>query len=104
MKSRKRWAREYHSKARVEWVKGWTCIVPGCENTPCDNHHTENAGMSAKGPYQSIVLLCAGYRGHHRMLHTIGRLTFERLTGINLKEEAADVERRWKELNNEQND
>jgi len=50
-----------------------------------------------KGPFGSIVPLCSGAHGHHRMLHQIGATTFERLTGVDLREEAAATERRWAE-------
>ena len=93
--SKKRFPHEYHSGERVEWVRSLPCVVPGCERRPCDNHHTEAGGMGIKAHYSTIVPLCSGFNGHHRMLHLVGVKTFEKLSGIDLKEEARLIEERW---------
>lgn len=54
-------ARIYHSKARVAFVKSLGCAV--CFRTgDCDNAHTESGGKARKADYTTIVPLC---RRHH---------------------------------------
>ena len=60
-------ARTYHSKARVAWVKAQPCVV--CGNTPSENAHVDNGGAGRKAGYQHIVPLCAT---HHRQQHANG--------------------------------
>lgn len=64
-------ARAYHSKERVEWVKSLPCCV--CSTVPSDNAHVGNGGAGRKAGYESIVPLC---REHHRELHNIGIQSF----------------------------
>jgi hypothetical protein len=64
-------ARIYHSRARVRWVKSLPCVA--CEaaswlfgDAPMprsQNAHTETGGMGYKAGYETIVPLCAS---HHR--------------------------------------
>jgi len=95
-KDPRKFAYEYHSEERVKWVQNWTCIVPGCEGWPCENHHTRAGGMGMKAHYSTIVPLCFV---HHGMIHgpNCGRKTFEKRFGLDLREEAAEVERRWRD-------
>lgn len=59
-------ARCYHSKARVEWVKGFPCVE--CTKGPSENAHiASRAGAGRKGDYAKIVPLCPRC---HRMLGT----------------------------------
>lgn len=77
-------ARCYHSRKRVLFVKGLPCII--CGHGPCDNAHIENGGAGRKADYAKIVPLCCmpmdhpyspGYpRGHHGELHRIGVKSF----------------------------
>lgn len=62
-------ARCYHSKARVAWVKALPCAVSGCPNTPCDNAHVVNAGASRKADYLYVIPLC---KTHHIRQHANG--------------------------------
>lgn len=60
-------ARCYHSRERVRFVKSLGCcirhVAPCRPKDPIDNAHTEKDGKGIKGPYQSIAPLC---RSHHR--------------------------------------
>ena len=64
-------ARCYHSRERVRFVKGLGCLIcvaVGAEAYVasvgrCDNAHTETDGMGRKAGYDTIVPLC---REHHR--------------------------------------
>ena len=63
-------ARCFHSRDRVRFVKSLPCLY--CSSLspfiasvtgPSDNAHTVKEGMGRRGPYTSIVPLC---RNHHR--------------------------------------
>lgn len=56
-------ARCYHSKARVEWVKSLPCVF--CAHRGCsENAHVwGRSGMGRKGPYTEIVPLCGPWSG-----------------------------------------
>lgn len=61
-------ARAYGSEARVRRLKRMKCAVPFCTRWTCDNAHLEREGMSRKGHWSTVVPLCSGGDGHHRML------------------------------------
>lgn len=99
-------ARTYHSKERVEFVKALPCIV--CGHGPCDNAHIETGGMGRKADYTKIVPLCSmpmdhpwspGYpKGHHGEFHRVGRDSFVKSYvhhSIDLEKAAAETERLW---------
>ena len=67
-----RFAYQYHSKARVEFVAALPCCACGRRDEPSENHHVWGEGMGRKGPYVAIVPLCN--RCHYRY-HTIGKLS-----------------------------
>lgn len=99
IKKRKRkaseWSRIYGSKARVEWVKSLPCSVRLCAvltAAPSENAHIETGGMGRKANADTIIPLC---RGHHRLLHSWGSVTFQRMCRIDLAAAAADTERQW---------
>lgn len=53
-------ARCYHSKERVEWVKGWACVSCG-KPGPSDNAHVLHdgtRGMGRKAGFACIAPLC----------------------------------------------
>ena len=52
------YARAYHSKVRVEFIKALQCAA--CWRTPSDNAHIHGSksGMGRKGPYTDIIPLC----------------------------------------------
>lgn len=76
------------------WIRELICIVYGpgrlwenlnCVTAPTDAAHTENNGMSSKGPDSSCVPLC---RVHHRE-YDAGREAFERKYNVNMRQIAA---------------
>ena len=86
-----RWFKEqFFSKARVRWVKGLSCSVPGCYSNPCDNAHIRSRG--AGGTYRDIIPLC---RYHHVEQHTAGIKTFAFKYGLDLKELAKATASAW---------
>lgn len=87
--------RAYGSEARVAWIKAQPCIVPLCCRTPCDNAHIVGGGVSRKANANRIVPLCSGLDGHHMLLHTIGRESFEALYHISLDVHARLTDARW---------
>jgi hypothetical protein len=92
-----KFAHEYGSKERREWISLHGCLA--CGRTPCENHHTSNGGKSKKGHFTTIVPLCLE---HHDECHH-GVQTFEAkysrmLCGRTLKEWAgtyADAWEKW---------
>lgn len=100
-------ARAYHSRARVRWVKSLSCIVCGinakvaailglCTKARVsDNAHTETGGMGRKAGYQTIVPLC---REHHRAydehLHPFASEKNREWA----KRKAAEVEAAWQKF------
>lgn len=92
-RTKREFARIYGSKARVKWVQSLPCLL--CENTPSQNAHIETGGTGRKADYDKIVPLCYWA---HRLLHTMGRSTFERCEKIDLAYHAAATQRQWEEL------
>lgn len=92
-------ARCYHSKERVEFVKSLPCVACG-RGGLSENAHIETGGMGRKSGFEKIVPLC-GYRdrlahGCHRLLdERMGRARFEKTFKINLDDAAAETERLW---------
>lgn len=106
-RQRSEFARCYHSKERVAFVKALPCIV--CGHGPCDNAHIESDGMGRKAHYTKIVPLCCmpsdapnspGYeRGHHGRMHRLGVGTFlhQYRNPPDLAAAAAATEKRWQD-------
>lgn len=86
----KEFARVYGSPERAEFVKGLPCCA--CGRWPSDNHHTENGGMSRKAGYLTIVPLCGMC---HRLLHNVGKKSFETRYGLSLPTQAKLTEMLW---------
>jgi hypothetical protein len=82
-------ARTYHSRERVEFVKAQPCIVSGY--SPCDNAHIEGDGAGRKAHYTKIVPLL---RKYHRELHQ-SRAAFEKRYDVDLDALAAITELAW---------
>ena len=94
-----------------QWLHGQFCAVLvetedqlvrrgeplGSTNCDCaitdliDPAHTENNGMSSKGPDSSCVPLC---REHHRE-YDAGREAFEKKYGVDMKALAAEYYAKW---------
>lgn len=68
------WARKYHSDERRAWVGTLPCCACGRapRTEPSKNHHTWAEGTGRKGPYWSIVPLCAPC---HARYHSAGKLS-----------------------------
>ncbi len=108
-KKRAKFAREFGSVERVEWVHEEPCVVCGYAGPkPRDNHHTKGDGTSRKGPYESIVPLCKSrwnanlgmvVPGCHTLVHSEGVDTFRERRGITKEwaELAAETQSRWLE-------
>lgn len=91
------WERAYGSEARVRWVQSLPCLVHDCRGWPIDNAHIETGGTGRKADADRIVPLCrAHHLGGDQSLHRLGREGFEVLHGLDLEQEAAAVERRWR--------
>jgi hypothetical protein len=101
-------ARCYHSRARVLFVKNLPCVV--CGLMRCDNAHIEGGGAGRKADYDKIIPLCCvpsdhpcspGYaRGHHGLFHQIGVESFVAAypgLRLDLPALAAETEARWQE-------
>jgi hypothetical protein len=94
-------ARCYHSKERVAFVKSLPCACCTDRLTGCDNAHTRNGGAGRKGDYTTIVPLCRGARGCHRLHHDHGwsRLDVLRKTiglpPVDWEREAARTQDLW---------
>ncbi len=90
-------ARAYGSRARVQFVKQYACLVGDayCIGEPIDNAHTIGGGMGRKADATTIVPLC---RYHHRELHRHGVGTFVAVHRIEFAAAAARVERDWQKF------
>lgn len=89
-----KFAREYESVERVEWIKTLPSIASGCG--PCENAHVRNGGTGRKADACWIVPLT---KHEHRVeLHrTLGRVAFERKYGVDLDVEAGKIDWRWRQ-------
>lgn len=61
----------YLSAAYVRFTKGSCCAACGRPG-PCDAAHTVNGGAGRKGGWESLVPLCSGINGCHRVQHQSG--------------------------------
>src|SRR5579864_4203134 len=76
------------------WVRGHSCVVPGCENRDIEFMHLRSAANSGTGLKPSSADGVSGCREHHAEAHRIGHDTFARKYGINLWALAAEFARR----------
>lgn len=86
-------ARCFHSEERVEFVKRLRCVVPGCLDRRIENCHAVGGGTSRKAGYEEIY---PGCHGHHKEEHRIGKRSFEKKYGIDLRAEARGTEASWR--------
>lgn len=70
-RAKSEFARCFHSKERVAWIKSLPCVVCGAISPifnlvrgRSDNAHTAKDGMGRRAGYETIVPLC---RSHHRI-------------------------------------
>lgn len=85
-----------HGRCRVCETHGFIfgCKITMAMNGVCDPAHTENNGMSSKGPDSSCAPLCRNhhdqYDGHRKLPNgEVGREAFEAYYKIDMKREAA---------------
>lgn len=85
-----KFAREYGSQERVEWVRDLASVVSG--KRPCVNAHVRTGGTSYKADYIWIVPLT---NEEHHELHQHGIKTFIAKYAIDLDAAARMVELQW---------
>ena len=71
--------------AHTGWVRGFSCVVPGCDGRPIEAAHVRSGtdgGTGIKPGDQWVISLCAS---HHRDQHQVGEAEFERRHGIDMK-------------------
>lgn len=84
-------ARAFHSKARVAFVKALPCTLDsGACAGPMHNHHTRSRG--AGGDFTTIVPLC---QLHHDVVHRFGQRSAFAAHRVDPKEAATRVEAMW---------
>ena len=97
--------RAYGGETRLKWIAAQGCLVETSSVSDCAgdvaNHHVKSGGTSRKADAEFIVPLC---HAHHTELHGRGRRTFEWRHGLNLREEAVKIEKRWQSRHREQGD
>ncbi len=84
-----RFAQQFGSVGRVEWVKSLPSVFSG--RGPCVNMHTRGDGTSRKADYIWIV---PATDGEHQESHR-GQKTFARKYGIDLELAATQIEALW---------
>lgn len=84
-------ARVYHSRARVEWIKSLPCVITG-EYGDIENAHVKNGGMGRKADYIWIVPM---KRRVHALYHKVGQLTLQEQHDIDLELAAIATEQAW---------
>ena len=67
-KAAKRFARQFHSVERVEWIEFKPCAV--CGKRPCENHHIETRRHA---DWRRIVPLCNRCHGAYHGLDGVWR-------------------------------
>lgn len=82
--------RVYGGEARLAWLHRQPCVVSG--ERPVEAAHVVSGGMARKADADRLVPLTPAL---HRELHAIGRSSFEWKFGVNLREKAAMIDKRW---------
>ncbi len=78
-----------HWPRHEKFVRGHSCCVPGCQNTPIQFMHLRNAANSGEGLKPHSRFGISGCWEHHAEAHQIGHDTFAKKYGIDLWEIAA---------------
>ncbi len=76
------------------WVRSFSCIVPGCQNTPIEFMHVRSAANSGTGLKPHSAFGVCGCREHHAEQHQIGQRAFEAKYSIDLMALALEFMRR----------
>lgn len=90
MKKAEKFAREYGSAERVDWVRRQPCVA--CGHGPSENAHVRTGGMGRKADACWVAPICTPC---HATLHRIGAKSFEAAHQIDLDHEAAITDARW---------
>lgn len=71
-----------------QWLRGFQCVVPGCDNRQIECCHVRitdgpdtGAGIGQKPHDAFTVPMCSQ---HHDQSHNVGTATFERMYRVNL--------------------
>lgn len=84
--------RAYGGVAKVEWLKSQPCAVSGVRGD-IECAHVKNGGMSRKADAKWLIPLATEL---HRLLHRIGRASFEARFLVDLERLAEETERKWR--------
>lgn len=77
-----------------QWISIKNCVA--CQRTSmhyCEAAHTENNGMSSKGPDSSCAPLCA----KHHLEYDAGREAFEKKYNVDMQKVAAEHYARYEQ-------
>lgn len=89
--------KQYGSVAFQAWCHRGRCQIPGCVSFgPPHMHHDPT--KAAGGMWTDVSLLCTA---HHAEVHDIGPLTFSAKYGVDTRDLAAVLHRRWLEWSGE---
>lgn len=81
------------SPAHRAWVRGFHCVVPGCDARPIECAHVRRANNSGIGFKPSDAFTVALCRDHHMESH-MGEATFEEFHKLDLLELAEEFFRK----------
>ena len=84
-------ARCFGSRERVAWIKSRACVVTGSRHE-IENVHVRGGGAGRRADYCWIVPMS---RPLHRLLHNIGKVSFECRWGIDLDYLAEQTQAAW---------
>lgn len=91
-------ARCYHSKERVEFVKALPCAVTGIlgsEYSPVENAHVTDDGTKGAGQKSGYRCIAPMLKRLHRLLHDAPWRFAEIYPDFNAERAAADTEAAW---------
>lgn len=83
-----RFARQFGSRERLEWLKGFPCV--SCGGRATDASHVRH------GPTKTASEMVPQCHRCHMELHSVGIGTFQRRHGIDLAAVAASFAERWR--------
>lgn len=70
-------------------VRALGCCVPGCRRTPVHSHHAKTKGAHGNRP-ENLVGLCWYHHVGPKGVHPMGRITWQRVHGVDLIAVSAD--------------
>lgn len=75
-------SKAYRSKALLKFVRTLPCAITGKVGDDIDPHHITTGGTGMKGDDRLVVPLCNSL---HREYHQLGRASFEKRYGVNMR-------------------